>query len=48
MVPWVAMIGSHLRPVVMTACIWRRIAAAMTAWACVGVSLLFCLLVKYA
>jgi hypothetical protein len=31
LVPWVAMIGSHLRPVVMTAYSCRRIAAAMTA-----------------
>ena len=31
LVPWVAIIGSHLRPVVMTAYSCRRIAAAMTA-----------------
>lgn len=46
MVPWVAMNGSHLRPVVMTAYSCRRIAAAMTACAWVGVSLLLSLLVK--
>lgn len=39
-VPWVAMSGSQLWPVVMTACRCRRIAAAMTAWAWMGVSLL--------
>jgi len=31
LVPWVAIMGSHLRPVVMTAYNCRRIAAAMTA-----------------
>ena len=35
-VPWVAMAGSQVWPVVMTACRWRRIAAAMTVWAWVG------------
>jgi hypothetical protein len=39
-VPWVARSGSHARPVVMTPCRCRRIAAAITVWACVGVSLL--------
>ena len=39
-VPWVAMAGSHVRPVVITACRCRRIAAAMTVWAWVGRSLL--------
>src|SRR5689334_1705412 len=38
-VPWVAMAGFQARPVVMTACNWRRIAAAITAWAWVVVSL---------
>jgi hypothetical protein len=34
LVPWVAMSGSQARPVVMTACRCRRIAAAITvcAW----------------
>src|SRR5947207_1109452 len=45
--PWVAMTGSQRRPVVMTACIWRRIAAAITAWAWVTVSLLFALVVRW-
>src|SRR5829696_10526969 len=40
-VPWVAMAGSQLWPVVITACRCRRIAAAMTVWAWVGRSLLF-------
>ena len=40
-VPWVAMSGSHAWPVVITACSCRRIAAAMTVWAWVAVSL-FC------
>jgi hypothetical protein len=31
LVPWVAMIGSHFRPVVMTACNCRKMAAASTA-----------------
>ena len=48
LVPWVAIIGSHFRPVVMTACNCRKMAAAMTAWAWVGVSLLFSRLVRYA
>src|SRR5215207_4680451 len=39
-VPWVAMAGSQVRPVVMTACRCRRIAAAMTVCAWVGRSLL--------
>ena len=39
-VPWVAIVGSQARPVVITACSWRRIAAAMTVWAWVAVSLL--------
>jgi hypothetical protein len=30
-VPWVAMTGSQRRPVVMTACSCRRIAAVITA-----------------
>jgi hypothetical protein len=32
-VPWVAVTGSQARPVVMTACNCRKIAAAMTVWA---------------
>ncbi len=38
--PRVAMTGSQRWPVVMTACSWRNIAAAITAWAWVAVSLL--------
>jgi len=38
-VPWEAISGSHRCPVVMTACSWRRMAAAMTVWAWVAVSL---------
>ena len=41
LVPRVAITGSQRWPVVMTACSWRKIAAAMTAWAWVAVSL-FC------
>src|SRR5262245_28308879 len=37
--PWVAMSASQAWPVVMTACRWRRIAAAMTACAWVGLNL---------
>src|SRR5215469_379248 len=37
-VPWVAIVGFHARPVVITACSWRRIAAAITVWAWVAVS----------
>ena len=33
LVPWAARIGSHACPLVMTACKWRRIVAAITAWA---------------
>src|SRR5437773_3533600 len=39
-VPWVAMAGFQALPVVTTACSCRRIAAAITAWAWVVVSLL--------
>ena len=46
LLPWVAMVGSQAWPVVMTACRWRRIAAAMTLCAWVGLSLLFCLVVR--
>ena len=46
LLPWVAMVGSQAWPVVMTACSWRRIAAAMTLCAWVGLSLLVCLLVR--
>jgi hypothetical protein len=35
-VPAVAILGSQARSVVMTACSWRRMVAAMTAWAWVG------------
>src|SRR5262245_4957855 len=45
--PWVAMTGSPRWPMVMTACSWRRIAAAITAWAWVTVRLLCCLLVRW-
>jgi hypothetical protein len=45
-VPWVAMAGSQAFPVTMTACSWRRIAAAMTVCAWVGVSLFFSRLVR--
>ena len=45
-VPWVAMTGSQAWPVVMTACRCRRIAAAITVCAWVGVSLLCSLLVR--
>jgi hypothetical protein len=38
LVPWVAMSASQRWPVVTTACSWRRMAAAMTAWAWVAVS----------
>jgi len=41
LVPRAAMRGSQRWPVVMTACNWRKIAAAMTACAWVAVSL-FC------
>ncbi len=46
LLPWVAMLGSQAWPVVMTACRWRKIAAAMTLCAWVGLSLLFCLVVR--
>ena len=45
-VPWVAIVGFHARPVVITACSWRRIAAAITVWAWVAVSLFFSRLVR--
>jgi len=45
-VPWVAIAGSQALPLVMTACRCRRIAAAMTVCAWVGVSLLCSLLVR--
>jgi hypothetical protein len=45
-VPWVAMCGSHGWPVVITACSWRRIAAAITVCAWVAVSLLVSRLVR--
>ena len=45
--PWVAMTGSQARPVVTTACSCRRIAAAMTAWAWVTVSLFCSLVVRW-
>jgi hypothetical protein len=35
-VPWVAISGSQVRPVVITACRWRRIAPAITVWAWVA------------
>jgi hypothetical protein len=41
LVPWAAVIGSQAWPVVITACRCRRIAAAITVCAWVGVSL-FC------
>jgi hypothetical protein len=44
LVPWVAMSGPQRWRVVMTACRCRRIAAAITAWAWVALSL-FCRLV---
>jgi len=44
LVPWVAMTGFQRWPVVTMACRCRRIAAAITAWAWVTVSL-FCPLV---
>ena len=47
-VPWLATAGSQRRPVVTTACSCRRIAAAITAWAWVAVSLLCSLVVRYA
>jgi len=46
-VPWVAMLGSHAVPVVMTACRCRRIAAAITVCAWVGVSLLCSRVVRW-
>jgi hypothetical protein len=45
-VPCAAAAGSQARPVVMMACRCRRIAAAMTVCAWVGVSLFSCLLVR--
>src|SRR5215204_462079 len=44
--PCTAMSGSQARPVVMTACSWRRTAAPITVCACVGVSLLRSLVVR--
>src|SRR5690348_4465175 len=46
-VPWAAVTGSQAFPVVMTACSCRRMAAAMTVCAWVGVSLLWSLLIRY-
>ena len=46
-VPWVAVTGSQACPVVMTACNCRKIAAAMTVCAWVGVSLFCSLLIRY-
>ena len=46
LLPWVAMAGSQAWPVVITAWRWRRIAAAMTLCAWVGLSLLVCLVVR--
>jgi hypothetical protein len=45
-VPWAAIAGSHACPVVMTACSCRKIAAAITVCAWIGVSLLPSLLVR--
>ena len=45
-VPWAAVTGSQARPVVMTACRCRKIAAAMMVCAWVGVSLFCSLLVR--
>ena len=45
-VPLVAISGSQARPVVITACSCRRIAATMTVWAWVAVSLFFSRLVR--
>jgi len=45
-VPWVAISGSQARPVVIMAWRCRRIAAAITVWAWVGLSLLVSLVVR--
>src|SRR5690349_18076988 len=44
--PWVAMAGSQAWPVVITACRCRRMAAARTVWAWVGVSRLWSRVVR--
>lgn len=46
LLPWVATVGFQAWRVVITACRWRRIAAAMTACAWVGLNLLFSLVVR--